>query len=399
MQPVFRAAVEAQLDAGAANDASGHIRVAQQIVENFRQAEIQSSLGNDCVPAREPIKPGDLSRGEVLLYPILLDDRVELLVATAGSAGYTRLTPVQSAGRERVSALVKRMVVSLAYTGDDDWEEPARQLYSILIAPIEGQLSPDATLVIVPDGVLRTLPFASLRDARSKYLIERTRLSIAPALAYAQPGEQIKGSPSVVAASLEQSVELQAGFFPALTGTSQEARTVAGVDGTVPRPGTFLENFRREQLESVLANKPVDVLHLATHATFNGRSERSFIVTTSGPLLLSELRGLIESTRSRGEELSLVVLSACETAVGDDQASMGLAGAAVQAGAQSAVASLWEVDDTGTAELMRQFYQHLRQGDGKSESLRNAQLALIHKGNGLDDPRIWAAFTLLGAWR
>lgn len=398
MQPVFRAAVESQLDAAAAGKA-GRIRIAQQIVEDFRQAEIQSTFGRDCVPAREPIRPDQLVAGEVLLYPILLDDRVELLIASAGSPDYRRLTPAKSATRDRVSALVREMTYSLGYSIGERWEKPARELYEILIAPVEDKLGPGTTLVIVPDGLLRMLPFASLRDREGKFLIERTRLSIAPALAYAQPGVHIRGSPGIVAASLEESVEFPAGFFPALAGTSAEAKAAAGLDAANGRHGIFLENFRRADLERAFSGRQIDILHLATHAAFNGRSERSFIVTKDGPLLLSELRALIEANRSRGEELALIVLSACETAVGDDQASMGLAGTAVQAGAQSAVASLWQVDDAGTAELMRQFYGFIRQGQGKAEALRNAQLALMAKGEELGDPRIWAAFTLLGGWR
>jgi CHAT domain-containing protein len=138
---------------------------------------------------------------------------------------------------------------------------------------------------------------------------------------------------------------------------------------------------------------------LATHATFNGRSERSFIVASDGAISLDSLRALIEANRSRGKDLLLIVLSACETAMGDDRATMGLAGAAVQAGAQSAIASLWQVDDIGTVELMRQFYANLATSESRADALRKAQLALIARGAALGDPSIWAAFSLMGGWR
>ena len=163
--------------------------------------------------------------------------------------------------------------------------------------------------------------------------------------------------------------------------------------------GVLIEDFNRTELERAFAAGPVDILHLATHATFNGRSERSFIVSKDGAISLDNLRSLIEANRSRGKELSLIVLSACETAVGDDRATMGLAGTAVQAGAQSALASLWQVDDTGTVELMKLFYANLAASQGRAEALRNAQLALIAKGEGLADPAIWAAFSMMGGWR
>lgn len=78
---------------------------------------------------------------------------------------------------------------------------------------------------------------------------------------------------------------------------------------------------------------------------------------------------------------------------------MGLAGAAVQAGARSAIASLWPVNDVGTADLMKAFYQLYRDGRSKSAALREAQLKLIDGGGVNASPTIWAAFTLLGAWR
>jgi CHAT domain-containing protein len=85
--------------------------------------------------------------------------------------------------------------------------------------------------------------------------------------------------------------------------------------------------------------------------------------------------------------------------VGDDEASMGLAGAAVQAGARSAIASLWPVNDAGTSQLMKTFYELYRGGRSKSAALREAQLAMIEGGGANASPNVWAAFTLLGAWR
>jgi CHAT domain-containing protein len=273
---------------------------------------------------------------------------------------------------------------------------PARRLYEILISPVESRLTGSSTLAIIPDGPLRGTPFAALLSSDGRYLVERTGLSVAPALAYSQPGNARRDEKlRVLAASLARRVSVPAGSFAALAGTEAEAR-IAASNGA---PGRLLPNFTREQLVSALAAGDVDVLHLATHAAFNGRSDRAFIVADGEVIRLSELRDILAQNRARGEMLDLLILSACETAVGDDEASMGLAGAAVQAGALSAIASLWQVDDIGTAELMRQFYANHRKGRSKAESLRDAQLALIRSGGDNADPFVWSAFTLLGAWR
>jgi CHAT domain-containing protein len=114
---------------------------------------------------------------------------------------------------------------------------------------------------------------------------------------------------------------------------------------------------------------------------------------------LAELLYVIERIVRRGEALDLIILSACESAVGDDDVSMGLAGAVVQAGARSVIGSLWQVNDLGTAELMTRFYRQYSGGRSRSEALRDAQLGLIEGGGDAANPYVWAAFALLGAWR
>lgn len=402
MRRVFQSAVDVKL-AGAEGAAElVRVRDAQQIVEAYRQAELQSVFGSECIPARDPLKPETLAANEVLLYPILLPDRLELLYVAGGQGGasFRRLPPNRSVDRQAVARLVETAVLSLSYDEDDNWRAASRKLYDLLIKPIEGELKPGAMLAIVPDGPLRALPFSVLLDADNHYLIERTRISVAPALAYSEPGGGgPTGGKQLVAASLEMEVNLPAGDFEKLDGTGAEAKVAATVDGQRIARAWVIENFKKADLVQALTREQVDVLHLATHASFNGRSDRAFIVANGELILLSELRQILAQNRTRGDELDLMVLSACETAVGDDEASMGLAGAAVQAGAKSAIASLWPVNDAGTAQLMRNFYQLYREGRSKSAALREAQLAMIHAGGVYADPNIWAAFTLLGAWR
>ena len=402
MRPVFQSAVDIQL-AGAEGPQGGlRVRAAQTIVEAYRQAELQSVFGAECLPPRDGLTPATLAPGEILLYPILLPDRLELLYLAGGQGGTTfrRLPPNRDADRQLISRLVETVVLSLSSDEDDKWRAASRRLYDLLIKPVEGELKPGSQLAIVPDGALRALPFSALLDADNRFLIQRTRVSVAPSLAYSQPGA---GDPrrreQLLAASLEMEVDLPAGDFEKLTGTAREAREAATVDGQRIRRAWVLENFRKADLIKALRDQDIDVLHLATHASFNGRSDRAFIVANGEVILLSELRQILSANRARGEELDLLVLSACETAVGDDDASMGLAGAAVQAGSKSAIASLWPVNDQGTAELMKDFYRFYRQGRSKSEALREAQLAMIGAGGANADPNAWAAFTLLGAWR
>ncbi len=397
MRPVFERAADVQLAAASGANEGVVIRAAQEIVEASRSAELQSVFGSECVPPREALRVADLRPGEVLLYPILLPDRIELLYAVGGGDGsYKRLPANRAADRAAVSRLVTAMVESMKSGRDESWRQPARQLYDLLIKPVESELRAGSVLAIIPDGPLRAVPFAALMAPDGRYLVQRTRLTVTPSLAYSQAGgTEPDQRPSVLAASLQKEMILPAGEFAELKGTAEEAKIAAGTG----RDSRLIQDFKRQDLNQALVGNKVDILHLATHASFNGRSDRAFIVANGEVIMLSELRAILAQNRTRGEQLDLLVLSACETAVGDDEASMGLAGAAVQAGATSAIASLWQVDDAGTAELMRNFYDRVRAGRSKSEAIREAQLALLESGGDNADPFVWAAFTLLGAWR
>jgi CHAT domain-containing protein len=398
MRQVFKAAIDTELQSTSGDDIA-RIDTAQHILETYREAELQSVFGDGCVPSRPGVTIATLSPNEIVLYPIILPDRIELLYARGGMAGFRRL-PAQPMRERAVRALVANVVSMSVYEGDE-WKPSAAKLYELLVQPIENLFGDGATLVIVPDAALRPLPFAALIDARGRYLVERTRISVAPALAYSDPGEAGDGGQNarVVAAAIEHNVTLPMGLFQALAATGAEARIAAGIADSSRTRGRVIENFGKGDLVRTIEAGGFDVLHLATHASFNGRSDQSFIVTSDAPMMLSELRTVISTGRTRGDRIDLLVLSACETAVGDDSASMGLAGVAVEAGANSVIASLWQVNDIGTGQLMRAFYGAYRGGAGRADALRTAQLEMIRSGGQNSDPYIWSAFTLLGSWR
>jgi CHAT domain-containing protein len=112
---------------------------------------------------------------------------------------------------------------------------------------------------------------------------------------------------------------------------------------------------------------------------------------------MDDLEADIQYGPPRATPLELLILSACETASGDDRAALGLAGVALKAGARSALATLWYINDIASGELVAGFYRGLRTGLSKAQALRQAQLSLA------DDPRYahpayWAPFLLIGNW-
>ena len=145
-------------------------------------------------------------------------------------------------------------------------------------------------------------------------------------------------------------------------------------------------------------------MHLATHGQFSSTSDRTFLVSGDEQgkeiINVNQLDNLLR-VRSLGNTppIELLVLSACNTAEGDNQAVLGLAGVAVRAGARSTLATLWAANDEATAELMGYFYQNLAKDTqiSKAQALREAQLTLLQTSESqYRHPYYWAPFVLVG---
>ena len=141
------------------------------------------------------------------------------------------------------------------------------------------------------------------------------------------------------------------------------------------------------------------MVHLATHGQFSSKLSDTFLLTWDDRLTIEGLRNLLKSrSESSATPIELLVLSACQTAEGDQRATLGLAGLAVRSGARSTLATLWSVNDNSTADLMTEFYRSLTQQNmSKAESLRQAQLKLL-KNPDFQHPFYWSPFILIGNW-
>ena len=111
-----------------------------------------------------------------------------------------------------------------------------------------------------------------------------------------------------------------------------------------------------------------------------------------------DLEGKLEILRYREQPVELLTLSACQTAVGDDKAALGLGGVAVKAGARSALATLWYINDQSSSILITDFYEDLKKPDvSKAKALQKAQLELLNDRR-YDHPGYWSPFLLIGNW-
>ncbi|MBC7882158.1 MAG: CHAT domain-containing protein, partial [Anaerolineae bacterium] len=325
-------------------------------------AEIQSILRR---LARETGKK------PAILYIDAFAKRTELVLVTPDGEPILRIVP--DAPREAVLAKVREFrneVLAPNKRNSNSFLAASRQLYQWLITPVEGDLREQKidTLVFSLDRGLRHVPLAALNDGK-QYLVEKYGLSLIPSinLVDTRYGDVKKAQVLAMgASSFDDDNPLPAVPLE----LSAVVREVGG--------GRFFLNkeFTLANLKSQRLEKPFGIIHLATHADFNpGPASASFIKLSDTRLGLD--RRELQALRWNDPPVELLVLSACRTAIGDENAELGFAGLAVGAGVKTAIASLWYASDEGTLALMTGFYEQLKNAPIKAEALRAAQIDMI----------------------
>ena len=364
---------------------------ARDTVESLKAAELQDYFRNECVPPtytrKDPLEK--LAPRTAVVYPILFSDRIELLVSSAD-----RIRHVTSrVGLEALAKEVDQFRNALLDFAGPGYLPHAKRLYDWLVRPIQSELdaTPIDTLVFVPDGPLRTIPLSALHDGRD-FLIRKYAFVTSPGLTLTDVRALQRVNPRALLGGLSESVQ----GYPALPAVPQELDAVQRLFG-----GTRLQDrdFVIPNLQQAIADRRAGIVHIATHARFESDVEQSYLLTYDGKLRLGQLEDIVGMTQTHPQPVELLTLSACQTARGDERAALGLAGVAVKAGARSALAALWEIDDEATAVLVPEFYRQLSNPtvSDKAAALRNAQLELLGDER-FDHPGFWSPFLLIGNW-
>ncbi|MCW6036605.1 CHAT domain-containing protein [Spirulina subsalsa FACHB-351] len=313
----------------------------------------------------------------VMIYVMSFPEQLELVMVTPEENLIHKTLPEASAENlqktiQTFSRIVSSRRKTLGYLPS------AQKLYSWLIEPLESELEAlnIDTLVLSLDRGLRTIPFAALHDGE-QFIIEKYSLGQVPSISLTNTRYQsLKGS-EVLAMGMSEFKNQSP-----LPAVSVEVQTIAN---TIWQGDGFLnESVTFEHLKELSHKQVYDIVHLATHATFEpGDSSNSYIQLWDRLLQINDLRQL---GWYKSPQVELLVLSACQTAVGDANVELGFAGLSIQAGVKSSLASLWSVSDVGTLALMNGFYQHLGEQDvtTKAEALRRAQLAMVRGDARLD---------------
>ncbi|MEQ9235742.1 CHAT domain-containing protein [Coleofasciculus sp. E2-BRE-01] len=339
-------------------------------------------------------------------------DRLELILISADGQPIRRSVNVTRAEVLEMADQFRRTVTNVI--DDQNYLPPAYQMYQWLIKPIAADLAAQDIkhLAFVMDTGLRSIPIAALYDG-DQFIIENYSVGLMPSLSLTDTRYQDVRDDSVLA--------MGASTFrdkASLPGVPIELQVIAD---QVWQGESFLnEEFTLNNLKQARRKVAYGIVHLATHAEFQpGKPANSYIQLWDNNKLKLDQMWQLDWHKPTVE---LLVLSACRTALGDEEAELGFTGLAVQSGVKSALGSLWYVSDEGTLGLMTTFYENLKQSSTKAEALRKAQLAMLRgevqrEGDRLitttssillpsdfpasinqnySHPYFWSSFTLIG---
>ena len=347
------------------------------------------------------------------------NDQLEVMLITqTGEPVRKRQWGITRKQVEEASKTLREQVTSQFSTARQ-YLTPAQQLYDWIMRPIAAELEERniESLGFVMDDGLRTLPIAVLHDG-NRYLVEDYSLGLLPSFSLTEFKDTDVEKTDLRATRVLAMGASEFENQPDLPAVSVELDIVAR---QLWQGDAFLnEDFVLENLQDKIEQQNYGIVHLATHASFESENlENSYIQMWDDKLSLSDMRslGLAQS------DVSLIILSACNTALGDRASEYGFAGFAITAGSESALASLWPVSDEGTLGFMSQFYGELKDSSVKAEALRQAQRSLIYREVGINDglvygpnnetishlddlaesgrwdfshPFYWSAFTMIG---
>lgn len=428
VEPIYRELVELRLTqeqpsvliTETTDDERNLYRVLDTL-DALKLAELQNYFGNDCVltaVTTDDVSLANTDPQAAVFSTVILDDRAAVIMSFRGGqqALQQQFEWIKDDNGEFISreSLIEEIneyrrslerlrdaIPGAALAGYRS--EQAQRIYDWIIRPFIPILDDQGitTLVFVQDGIFRSVPMAALYDGQ-QFLIERYAVATTPSLTLTDFQPTRRQDLRALALGLTQSATVDGRRFPELAYVDAE---IAAIKTTLPDSLDLLnQEFTRDRLQQQLDTETFPIIHIATHGQFSAEAENAFLVTGYDPssgtqkLTINDLDDIIRQISARSP-VDLLVLSACQTAAGDDRAALGLAGIAAQAGAKSVLASLWSVNDPATTQLVTQFYQSLTDSNTtKAEALRSAQLSLLQSGGRTAHPAYWSAFILIGNW-
>jgi len=427
-QQVYYELVDILLTRYEKENRQGLLREVVETVELFKQAELENYFQDDClVTGNADRVENHLGNQTAVFYPILFPKAagtrsVELLLISPNKKiKWIKPPDAWRSISEDISIFKEKVEKFRKALEEPPKEEPpgksgkqcGKALYQLLIKPIENQLKNIKVLVFVPDGILRTIPLVALFDGQEFVVEKHYAVVTIPGLSLTKSvGTPLRKNPRILLAGMSQKV-LE---FSQLSKTQEALRAIQRLypdRSRVIQDEEFLISQLKQEMYKIPSNT---IMHLHTHATFGKKQKDTFLLTydmklnQNNRLYMNVLEDIFSIGELRHSPIELLTLSACETAKGDEQAALGLAGVAFKSGARSVLATLWRVDERFTSKLMEGFYKRLKAGQSRVHALQGAQREIMSlKEEGLVPrdgsektssliARYWAPFILIGDW-
>ncbi|BAY81247.1 TPR repeat protein [Calothrix parasitica NIES-267] len=399
-----------------------------KIIDALKLAELQNYFGNDCVfSGLNPKQVDELLEDKqnqaafentVFLSSIILDGKTGILLQSANQP--TKFKWIEDSQQQGIDKIVstdklERKIAEFRQGLARGLENPnydtttAAQLYDWIIRPFAEDIKAEKaeTLVFIQDGFLRSVPMAALYDnQQEKYLVETYAIATTPSLRLTVNQPNRSKQKALILGLTEQST-IDGKVFPELFAVENE---IGVVKQQFPNHTDLIDkDFIPNNFQQQLQQTTYPIIHIASHAQFGIIPEDTFIVAGKDKkLTISQLEESLQNLSNQSDRVELLALTACQTALGDDRATLGLAGVALQVGVKSAVASLWNVQDASTSILVEEFYKNYRQGGMSiAQALQKAQIEMINAKNlpsserikiTYDHPGHWAPMIVIGNW-
>lgn len=405
VEPVYRELVNLLLSS--TESGTKNLKKAREVIEALQLAELDNFFGDSCAKP-EPVNIDNLDSNAAVLYPIILKNRLEVIVKLPGVDNLRHYTN-KNVSVNQVDEIVEQLRQSLrrSSTPLNNIKTSSKQLYDWLIRPFEAELeksierdkSQIKTLVFVLDGSLQNIPVSVLYDGEN-YLIKRYAVAVTPGLQLLAPKPLLRKQLNGLVAGATYAPSFKDDRLSPLENVDDE---LSGVSQQVNRAQKLEdEEFLQQNIQKQIEDAKFNVVHIATHGKFSSNPENTYILDWDKPIKVKDFDTLVRvKDQNVISPVELLVLSACETATGDKRAALGLAGVAIRAGARSTLASLWQVNDASTAQFMIKLYQQFNNLQiTKAEALRNVQLAFLkdYPDTDYNRPYYWAPFILVGNW-
>jgi filamentous hemagglutinin family protein len=312
------------------------------------------------------------------------DDQLEIIILTSKDKIIRQVLPVR---RKELEDTAKDFQNKVKDSRDDEYKKPASKLYEWLIKPLEEAFKSQEllgkinNLVFIPDAKIRSVPFAALwNEEKGKFLVEDYSIGLMPSFSLTDTRYFPIQSTKLLAMGASKFQDLRAlNYAPMEVDLITRPNIWSGKALTE-------QDFTLDKFQSERSQASYGIVHLATHAKFEKNLSGSYIQFGKDfRLTIKE----IGKAKFNDPPVNLLVLSACETALGEEKAELGFAGLAAKAGVQSVLASLWDVGDGETFFLMSEFYKHLKGAAPiKAEALQRAQIAMIKDKVGIEKGKL-----------